>query len=110
MLEQNSESLDTSFGDHGRRKGLSTGPMRKECSVQWDEVAEGLGTGRTPAACLAQYQRRQKRDALLNSKWTPEEATRLAKVIAKLGTRDWQVRPRHFLSASTLASPSSGTF
>ena len=55
--------------------------------MQWDEVAEGLGTGRTPAACLAQYQRRQKRDALLNSKWTPEEATRLAKVIAKLGTR-----------------------
>ena len=63
--------------------------------MQWDEVAEGLGTGRTPAACLAQYQRRQKRDALLNSKWTPEEATRLAKVIAKLGTRDWQVRPGH---------------
>ena len=74
-------------------------------SVQWDEVAEGLGAGRTPAACLAQYQRRQKRDALLNSKWTPEEATRLAKVIAKLGTRDWQARPGHCSLASTLENP-----
>ncbi len=60
-------------------------------SVQWDEVAEGLGSGRTPAGCLSQYQRCHKGDALLNSKWTPEEATRLAQVIAELGTRDWQV-------------------
>jgi len=59
--------------------------------VQWDEVAEGLGSGRTPAGCLSQYQRCHKGDALLNSKWTPEEATRLAQVIAELGTRDWQV-------------------
>ena len=39
----------------------------------------------------AQYQRQHKGEALLNSKWTPDEATRLATVIARLGTRDWQV-------------------
>lgn len=77
--------------------------------MQWEEVADGLGTGRTPAACLAQYQRRQKRDALLNSKWTPEEATRLAKVIAKLGTRDWQVHPGHSPPTCAHAIPTSRT-
>ena len=81
--------------------------------MQWDEVAGGLGTGRTPAACLAQYQRRQKRDALLNSKWTPEEATRLAKVIAKLGTRDWQVQDpsssRHVVLQHPLHTAHPGT-
>jgi len=70
----------------------STGKhLKSGHSVQWDEVAEGLGSGRTPAGCLSQYQRCHKGDALLNSKWTPEEATRLAQVIAELGTRDWQV-------------------
>ena len=59
--------------------------------MQWDEVAQSLGTRRTPAGCLVQYQRRHKGEALLNSKWTPDEATRLATVIARLGTRDWQV-------------------
>lgn len=59
--------------------------------MQWDEVAEALGGGRTPAACLAQYQQKHKGTELLNSRWTPEEATRLAQVIARLGTRDWQV-------------------
>ena len=54
-------------------------------------MAQSLGTGRTPAGCLAQYQCQHKGEALLNSKWTPEEATRLATVIARLGTRDWQV-------------------
>ena len=59
--------------------------------MQWDEVAQALGSGRTPAACLAQYQQKHKGTELLNSRWTPEEATRLAQVIARLGTRDWQV-------------------
>ena len=59
--------------------------------MQWDEVAEASGGGRTPAACLAQYQQKHKGTELLNSRWTPEEAIRLAQVIARLGTRDWQV-------------------
>ena len=78
-------------GDAGYWKWGSARPQPCTCAAQWDEVAQSLGTGRTPAGCLAQYQRQHKGEALLNSKWTPEEATRLATVIARLGTRDWQV-------------------
>lgn len=58
-------------------------------SLQWETIAEELGTGRTAAACLARYQRCHNPE-LLSSKWTPEEATRLADAIAKHGTHNWQ--------------------
>ncbi len=68
-------------------------------------MARELGTGRTAAACLAQYQRCHNA-ALLQSKWTPDDAARLAGIVTRLGT-NWTVRrlystPSIVLSTSTL--------
>ncbi len=62
---------------------------------QWETVAVELNSGRTAAACLARYQRCHNPD-LISSKWTPEEATRLAAAVAKHGARSWQVQAHVF--------------
>lgn len=59
--------------------------------AQWETVAQELGTGRTAGACLARYQRCHNA-ALLDSKWTPDDAARLAAIVTRLGTANWPVR------------------
>ncbi|KAK9908648.1 hypothetical protein WJX75_000964 [Coccomyxa subellipsoidea] len=54
----------------------------------WEIVAQELGTGRTAAVCLARYQRCHNA-ALLDSKWTPDDAARLAAIVTRLGTANW---------------------
>jgi hypothetical protein len=58
--------------------------------TQWETVARELGTGRTAVACLARYERRHNPE-LISSRWSPQEAARLAAAVAKHGVHNWQV-------------------
>ncbi|BDA41807.1 probable snRNA-activating protein complex subunit 4 [Coccomyxa sp. Obi] len=82
---------------HRLRPSLNLGPWSAEEDAKlvklqlqygmhsWEDVARELGTGRTAAACLAQYQRCHNA-TLLQSKWTPDDAARLASIVTRLGT------------------------
>ncbi|KAI3780237.1 hypothetical protein L2E82_10208 [Cichorium intybus] len=61
----------------------------------WIEIAESLGTNRTPFQCLSRFQR-SLNASIIKNEWTPPEDEELRTAVAEYGDTNWQ------LVASTL--------
>ncbi|KAI3515764.1 hypothetical protein L1887_14668 [Cichorium endivia] len=61
----------------------------------WIEIAESLGTNRTPFQCLSRFQR-SLNASIIKNEWTPVEDEELRNAVAEYGDTNWQ------LVASTL--------
>ncbi|CAH8370296.1 unnamed protein product [Eruca vesicaria subsp. sativa] len=57
--------------------------------TDWLDIADSLGTNRTPFQCLARYQRSLNAD-ILRKEWTPEEDDQLRAAVELYGEKDWQ--------------------
>ncbi|MED6194868.1 hypothetical protein PIB30_032524 [Stylosanthes scabra] len=55
----------------------------------WFNIAESLGTKRTPFQCLARFQR-SLNPSMLNREWTKEEDAQLCSAVAIYGESNWQ--------------------
>lgn len=61
----------------------------------WIEIADALGTNRTPFQCLLRFQR-SLNASIIKNEWTPPEDEELRNAVAEYGDSNWQ------LVASTL--------
>ena len=55
----------------------------------WQAIAEELGTNRTAAQCIIQYQRKLNKN-LLKSRWSEDEDKVLKQAVAIYGEKSWQ--------------------
>ncbi len=59
-------------------------------SHNWHLIAEELGTGRTPVACLRHYQQTLNPELVNSADWSVEEDTLLRDAVERFGAGKWQ--------------------
>ncbi|KAL6183265.1 hypothetical protein ACLB2K_044676 [Fragaria x ananassa] len=63
--------------------------VQKNGVNDWINIAEAVGTNRTPFQCLARYQR-SLNASILKREWTKDEDAQLSSAVEAFGERDWQ--------------------
>lgn len=63
--------------------------VQKNGVNDWINIAEAVGTNRTPFQCLARYQR-SLNASILKREWTKDEDAQLSVAVEAFGERDWQ--------------------
>ncbi|XP_062029068.1 uncharacterized protein LOC133745092 [Rosa rugosa] len=63
--------------------------QKKNGVNDWNNIAEAVGTNRTPFQCLSRYQR-SLNASILKREWTKDEDAKLASAVEAFGEGNWQ--------------------
>ena len=63
--------------------------VQKNGVNDWRNIAQAMGTNRTPFQCLARYQR-SLNASIMKGEWTKDEDAELSSAVEVFGENDWQ--------------------